>query len=276
MSKNNIKVLPPRPLTNTETTHSLSQWRINFKQYCKKDDNFKHFLNTTTTWNFGAENAGFTENVGSRTPAALRDDLEDFLLMLASFLPHGYLTDKLISKSTSFNSALGIIEDHYGLTPSQETFCDLVGMSRLPGEPYRQFYDRMIAFVSKHLAKRAPDVKTTVDGVQIPILGDELSVSILNLVALRWLEKIHPDLLGIIRTEYSKELRENQPISSLVPRISLSVDALLAKYDKVPVVKKVEVEEVCRQSDDPEIRKINFGAKNSKKKKMEPEASFAG
>ena len=64
MSKNNIKVLPPRPLTNEETTHSLSQWRINFKQYCKKDDNFKHFLATTTTWNFGAENAGMLSELG--------------------------------------------------------------------------------------------------------------------------------------------------------------------------------------------------------------------
>ena len=68
--------------------------------------------------------------------------------------------------------------------------------------------------------------------------------------------------MGIVRTEYSKELRENHPISDLVPRISLSVDALLAKYDKVPVVAKVSAEEVCRQSDEAEIKKVNFGAKN--------------
>ena len=151
MSKGNIKVLPPRPLTSVETTHSVSQWRVNFKQYCKKDDAFKHFLLSTTKWDFTKDMAGFTSNVGTRTPAVLKEDLEDFLLMLASYLPHGYLTDKLVTKSTSFDSAIRIIEDHYGLTPSQETFCDLVSMSRLPDEPYRQYFDRLVAFVSKHL-----------------------------------------------------------------------------------------------------------------------------
>ena len=151
MSKGNIKILPPRPLTNTESTHSLTQWKINFKQYCKKDESYKHFLLQTTTWDFSKDNAGFTQNVGSRSPAELKEDLNDFLLMLASYLPHGYITDKLITKSKSFESAIYIIEDHYGLIPSQETFCDLASMNRLPDEPYRQFYDRLVAFASKHL-----------------------------------------------------------------------------------------------------------------------------
>ena len=188
MSKiNTIKVLPPRPLTTSETTHSLSQWKVNFRQYCKKDDNFKHFLASTTRWDFTLENAGFVANVGSRTPGNLKDDLEDFLLLLASYLPHGYLTDKLLSKSKSFESALAIIEDHYGLTPSQETFCDLINMSRQPDEPYRHFFDRLVAFKTKHLMKRATDEKSTVDGVTIPVGGDKLSVSMLNMLALRWL-----------------------------------------------------------------------------------------
>ena len=58
-----------------------------------------------------------------------------------------------------------------GLTPSQETFCDLVSMSRLPDEPYRQYFDRLVAFVSKHLMVRATDEKTAVDGVAVPIGG---------------------------------------------------------------------------------------------------------
>ena len=117
MSKiNTIKVLPPRPLASSETTHSLTQWKVNFRQYCKKDDNYKHFLVSTTRWDFSLPNAGFVTSVGSRTPETLKDDLEDFVLLLASYLPHGYLTDKLLSKSKSFDSAMAIIEDHYGLT----------------------------------------------------------------------------------------------------------------------------------------------------------------
>ena len=45
--KGQVKVPPPRPLTNSETTHTLSQWKINFRQYCKRDDSYRHFLKST-------------------------------------------------------------------------------------------------------------------------------------------------------------------------------------------------------------------------------------
>ena len=66
---NFVKVLPPRALTDKETTHSLTQWKINFKQYCKKDDLYRHFLLATTEWDATEANYGFTDNVGARTPA---------------------------------------------------------------------------------------------------------------------------------------------------------------------------------------------------------------
>ena len=155
---NIIKVLPPRNLAEQEMTHTLSQWKVNFRQYCKKDDLYRSFLMSETTWDSQKVNYGLQAvpaengNVG-HSALARCDDLQDFLLMLASYLPHGYITDKLLKKSVSFDSAFSIIEDHYGVTPSQETFCDFPGMKRLPNEPYRQFYDRMVAFVTKHLVK---------------------------------------------------------------------------------------------------------------------------
>ena len=113
MASKHIKFHPPRPLTDQETTHTLSQWKINFRQFCKKDDSYKHFLKSDVTWNPEAVNYGFTANVGDTTPAQLKDDLEDFLYMLASYLPHGFLTDKILKKSTSFNSAFKLIEEHF-------------------------------------------------------------------------------------------------------------------------------------------------------------------
>ena len=68
-----------------ESTHSLSQWKVNFKQYCKKDEAFKVFLAATTKWDFTKENAGFVASIGSRNPQTLKEDLEDFVLMLASY-----------------------------------------------------------------------------------------------------------------------------------------------------------------------------------------------
>ena len=257
-----VKVLPPRPLTSTETVHSLSQWKINFKQYCKKDESFKYFLRTTTTWDKTHQNAGFVEDVGKKKPEDLKEDLEDFLLMLASYLPHGYITDKILNKSVSFESAFLIIEDHYGLIPSQETFCDLTQMSRLPDEPYRQFFDKLVAFTGRHLMVHNSKEEHIVDGIKVPPAGDSLSVSMLNMLTLRWLDRIHPELLSIIRTEYSKELRDNTPISSLVPRISLSIDALLLKYDKMPAVAKVSADKTAHEQDEVVINKVYYGKKH--------------
>ena len=191
---NIIKVLPPRNLAEKETTHSLSQWKINFRQYCKKDDSYRTFLMSETTWdsqkpNYGLEAQQAGDGIAGRSAAARCDDLQDFLLMLASYLPHGYITDKLLKKSVSFESAFAIIEDHYGVTPSQETFCDFSGLQRLPSEPYRQFYDRMVAFVTKHLVKGHKTKKSNLDGIDVPAGGDILTASLLNLVALQWIEK---------------------------------------------------------------------------------------
>ena len=266
---NIIKVLPPRNLAEKETTHSLSQWKINFRQYCKKDDSYRTFLMSETTWdsqkpNYGLEAQQAGDGIAGRSAAARCDDLQDFLLMLASYLPHGYITDKLLKKSVSFESAFAIIEDHYGVTPSQKTFCDFSGLQRLPSEPYRQFYDRMVAFVTKHLVKGHKTKKSNLDGIDVPAGGDILTASLLNLVALQWIEKIHPEMLNIIRTEYAKELRENTSLFTLVPRIALSVDAMLAKYDKIPSVSKVsgEVRGQISTEDKVQVMKIKQGRRN--------------
>ena len=194
-----VKVPPPRPLTDAETTHTLTQWKTNFRQYCKRDDSYKLFLQSSTTWDATQDNYGFRAVVDGREPVQIADDLEDFLLMLASFLPHGYITDKIVKKSSSFSSAFAIIEEHFGLAPSQETWCDFVALSRAPNEPYRQFYDRLVSFASKHLMKE--NVKNTeVDGVFVATGGDQLTVSMLNMITLQWLQKLHPELLKIVRT----------------------------------------------------------------------------
>ena len=100
---NQVKVPPPRPLLNNETTHTLAQWKINFRQYCKRDEAFNYFLRSSTKWDASKPNYGFTTAVGSGEPAVVADELEDFLHMLASFLPHGYITEKIVSKSTSLH-----------------------------------------------------------------------------------------------------------------------------------------------------------------------------
>ena len=152
--------------------------------------------------------------------------------MLASYMPHGFITDRILQQSTSFDTAFTIIEESFGLLPTQETFCDFLSLNRLPNEPYRQFYERILSFMVQHLVPYQAKGGNLVSGVAVPPEGDTISVSLMNLVTLFWIKRIHPEFMNIVQTEYSKELRDNVPIASLVPRIALSADALLMKYDK--------------------------------------------
>ena len=261
-----IKFAPPRPLTESEDSHSLARWKTNFKQFTKKAPEYQHFLKSTTVWNANAVNYGFTANVGDVTPADLKDHIEDFLHLLNSYLPHGFLTDKILKKSTSFDTAFRMIEEHYGVLPTQESFCDFTDITRAPNEPYRQFYDRMLSFVSMHLMPYKAGANNTVDGTAVPATGDKMSVSLMNLVAVMWLNKIHESLLSIVRTEYSKELRDNVAMSELVPRISMSIDALLTKYEKVPPVNKLSVQDVAhgqQNEDHVEINRLRGGGRQN-------------
>ena len=226
-----IKFHPPRALTSDETQQMMQQWKINFKQYMKRDDSYRPFL--TGEWDPSQANyALVAEEAGlRRQPAALKEDLQDFLHILASYLPHGYLTDKILTKSTSLVSAFQIIEENFNLLPTQESFFEFHSLKKMSSETYRQMYDRMVAFATQHLMP-VNTGNITVDGVKVPAAGDKLTVSHLNLIALQWLSKVHPDLLTIVRTEYSKELRDNTPLSALVPRISQNIDNLLLKYEK--------------------------------------------
>ena len=109
-----IRVKEPRKLENAETMQSLQQWQTQFRQYVKRDDSYKKFLASDTTWNPSQTNYGFVaEQEGlKRSPQALMDDCKDFLHILASFLPHGYLADKLVSASTSFSNAFAMLQEH--------------------------------------------------------------------------------------------------------------------------------------------------------------------
>ena len=97
-----IKFAPPRPLTSEETQLTMQKWKVNFKQFIKRDSSYKGFL--TAVWDSSRDNYNLrAETTGlMRTAPEMKENLLDFIHILASYLPHGYLTDKLLTKSTSF------------------------------------------------------------------------------------------------------------------------------------------------------------------------------
>ena len=113
----------------------------------------------------------------------------------------------------------------------------MASLNKQSGESYHQYYERLCAYVRQHLL---PSASVAVDGATVPAGGDRLTVSHMNMIALMWIRKIHPERLNIIRTEFSLELRANNSLASLFPRIPLSIDSLLSKYDKVGQVNALQ------------------------------------
>ena len=148
-----IKVPVPPKLNNKETQQNLRLFKMQFRQYMKQDDHYRAFLSSDVEWDPNADNYGFEDEEAGlrRTAAAMKDDCKDFIFILATFLPHDYLTEKLVSTSTSFESAFKIIEEHFGLSRSQESYLELESFTKQGGESHRQFYERLLSHTRDHL-----------------------------------------------------------------------------------------------------------------------------
>ena len=227
-----VKNPPPRALTTTETLQSLNHWKTSVRTYYRRDSYYKGFLLDGVTWNPAAEHYGqradMNGEVETRSAADKAGDLEDFLNTLAGFLPFPYLTQKIVKGSTKLQDVWTTIYEHYGCVITAESLLDYVNIKQTSGETYRQFYDKLLSHARLHLPKNV-----TVDGVAAGPDGEEMSIHLMNFVAMDWLQKINPQLIDIVKTEYSRELRENQQLVQLVPRIAVNIDSMLARHDVV-------------------------------------------
>ena len=251
-----VKNPPPRMLTTNETLQSLNHWKTSFRTYYRRDSFYKGFLLENAVWNGSQENYGQEADVQGeapnrivlRTAADKAGDLEDFLNTLAGYLPFPYLTEKIVKSSRNLQNIWDIIYDHYGVNVSSESLLDYVSIKQTTGETYRQFFDRLLSHARLHL----PKANITVDGVTSGANGEKMSISLMNFVAMDWLNKINPQLIDIVKTEYSRELRENTQLVELVPRISINIDAMLSRHDVVGGIEQLSVVD-----DDVSVDRVN-------------------
>merc|ERR1711867_218827 len=82
----------------------------------------------------------------------MEEDLVDLLNTLAGYLPHSYLTDKIVSETTGWKDVWDIIYEHYGVKVTNETFLDFESINKQIDETHRQFYERLLQHVKQHLA----------------------------------------------------------------------------------------------------------------------------
>ena len=98
-------------------------------------------------------------------------------------------------------------------------------MNKEHTENYKHYYDWLPQHVRLHLASRRAKAENLVN-----IQDDTLTVSLMNLVALQWLRKCHPNLNETIQNEYSTELRKGEELASVAPSIAPNIDSLIARY----------------------------------------------
>ena len=93
------KVPQPRVLNKTESLDNLNQWRTMVRNFYRRDEHFKKFLQPNTTWDPAAANYGFQDETDGlmRTAADLEDDLNVFLNLISGYLPFSFLKEKLSS-----------------------------------------------------------------------------------------------------------------------------------------------------------------------------------
>ena len=149
-----LRAPPPRPLGAAETLESLTHWETTFRTYFKRDESYKPLIRKTTTWDPLAANYGqVAESTGlKRSAPEVMEDLVDLLSTLASFLPHSYLTDKLLKTTKSWKDVWHVIYEHYGVLITSETLLDFEKFHKHTEETHRQFYERLVQHAKQHLA----------------------------------------------------------------------------------------------------------------------------
>lgn len=219
---------PPRQLTANESLESLNHWRSTFRTFYKRDDAYRRFFRSDFNWNPKAVNYGLQEETDGlkRSAADLKEDLIDLLNTLAGFLPHSYLTDKLLSETTNWNDTFQIILEHYNVNVSCESLLDFESLNKRSEETHRQFFERLLQHSKLHLAPKNAKIDTKVNEND-----DVMTISLMNMIALQWLRKTNPLLIDIIKVEYSVELRGGTQLGHLVSRIAPCIDSLLKRYE---------------------------------------------
>ena len=232
-----------------------------FHTFYKRDDCFRSLIRDSAAWNPSEANyAQVVETVGMKRSAAdMKEDLLDLLHTVAGYLPHAYLTNKIVKNTKGWEDVYNIIYENYGVQVTSESLLDFESQQKKPGETHRQFFERLLQHMHQHLAPAGVKVEQTVN-----TSADKMSISLMNMCALQWLRKTDQSLIDIVRTEYSTELRDNTQLAELVPRIAINIDSLLRRYNKGTTTTMVTAQDGGHDAvNDASINKTFFNSKGT-------------
>ena len=224
------KAVPmPRQLREAETFQEISQWDVSIRNFYRKDEVFYPFVSPKLKWDANKEdynlNKEHDDSKLKRDKDELAQDLESFLQILAGYVPGDHLRLTIVKETKSYEDVIRIIREFYDAEIGVETELDFMKIERKSQEPHRMFYERLSAHVREHLV--GPN--KTVGSVSSGMSGDQMTLSLQNLVVKIFLNKISPKLADIVRKEYGPVMKSGKLLCELVPDICRNIDNLLQR-----------------------------------------------
>ena len=230
MAANAVVKYPfPDKLQKVETADSLDHWIHQFKLYIQRDPVLAPYL--AETWDYGLPTMGFTDPerlpAGALTAEEKSKNCKLFLAHVASFMKVPYYRISIERRTTNAESIWQLLRRSYNVETSAETLLDIGSVTYDKTESYLGFYQRLLYLVESNLAP----ANVTVDHVKTGDTGDSLSVTMMDLIALNWIQKIEPRLYDRIKIDFAVRIKAGERLSSLVPDIAKALPGLLKSMD---------------------------------------------
>ena len=222
-----LRLQIPRKLNNSETAETLDHWIHTYKDYVSRDPILAPFLNTN--WNYNANNMGFTQPIADVQPAQLAINCKQFLSHVNSFMANPYSRKAIERRTTNVESIWTLLREKYNVTKSAESLLDIGNLAYDKSESYACFFEKVVYYVEMNMAP----ANTTVNHVTTGAEGDKLSVTLMDLCAILWMQKIDPRLFNRVRIDYSVQIKNGSRISELVPTIARALPGILKSMDGV-------------------------------------------
>ena len=230
------RALAPRRLEQQETLQNLNHWRGVIQNYYRRCQYYSFFLTPNLRWGVNGNRNFPTETTGlKRSPEVLASDLDGFLESIASYLPFDYVGDSLKTRARCMKDVWDILYEIYDAEVDTTHYLDYATMHRDPQESYRNFFNRLVGFVRQHL----PRGEFTAEGVSSGRDGEDMSISLLDSIAIHWLMSIDKRLINIVKTEFSSELKSKR-LCQMIKPIASNIDELLSRYNTKDTVSAIK------------------------------------
>jgi hypothetical protein len=231
MSHDGLKGPKPWMLTEEETFASYSKWQANIVYNLHKDAEFAPFLREGATWLPQRPDSPYRGFRG-HSKEVQAANLNMMLTRLAQWVPH-YLSNDIISESTSMPYIWNTIRSYYGFQQSEVQF---MAFSQITWEgPNKErperLYRRILSHLHDNLLKRDCKLKHN-DKTQS--VDEAISPTVERLAVLRWMELIHPRLTQLVARTFAYDL-QRMTLKDIQPQIAHGLPGFLEELQREDV-----------------------------------------